>query len=86
MRIPYDIVVFFAVLFAPFWSIVLLCLFGMYIFPRWYEIIITFALFEFLFHAPLPAFMMATTTMLPLSFYALITLIGVEWLRDRVRE
>lgn len=85
MRIAYDIMIFLAVFFTPFWCVLALALFGALLFPRWYEIIVVFALFEFLFQGGATIFMSARP-FVPLACFALLFIFLIEWGRKQIRK
>ena len=84
MRIIYDIILFVAVLFSPFWLLVLLAILGIIMFPKWYEFIAIFALFDLLYRGD-PTFS-THILMVPLALYALFALLCVELVRKRIRK
>lgn len=85
MRVLFDLILFCAVLFAPFWLILVVSAVGILMIPRWYEVVFAYALYELMFRgalsdlAPLYLF-------IPLSAYAFIAVIVNEWIRGRIRE
>lgn len=85
MRVVYDIMIFFAVLFTSFWWVLMLSILGSILFSWWYEIIAVFVLFELLFRGsmtlPGTLFFLA-----PFSLYALIFLLCIEWVRKHIRR
>lgn len=84
MRIIYDIILFIAVLLSPFWLLVSLAILGIVLFPKWYEVIAFFALFDLLFRGD-PSFS-TYALMVPLALYALLALLCAELVRKRIRE
>ena len=84
MRIIYDIILFVAVLFSPFWLIIGLAILGIILFPKWYEVIAVFAFFDLLFRGD-PSFS-TPILMVPLALYALFVLLCAELVRKRIRE
>lgn len=86
MRIFFDIGVLLAVLYAPFWFMVVLCAIGLYVYTKWFEFILATAIYQLLFHATLPEYMTRAEAILPLTFYALLIFVTIEWLRKYIRE
>lgn len=85
MRIFFDIMLFTAVLFAPFWCLLIISAVGILMIPRWYEVIGAYALYEFLFLGSFSG-MSPFLQYVPLPIYALVLLLLNEWVRGRVRE
>lgn len=85
MRVLFDLILFCAVLFAPFWVVLLVSAVGILMIPRWYEVIFAYALYELMFRGTLPDAAPLYLSV-PLPAYALLVLFVNEWIRGRIRE
>lgn len=84
MRTYFNIAIFVAVIFTPFWFVLVISFAGLYFVQRWYGLVFAFVIYELLYYPGLD--MLPVWLYIPLPVYALVAIIANEWVRLRVRE
>ncbi len=86
MRILLDALLFGAVLFAPLWVVVALSAIGIFMFAGYTEVVIAFFVYDLLYFGGAFFLNPTTFTVVPLTLYAFLALMGSAVLRQRIRK
>ncbi len=86
MRIILDIILFFAVLFAPLPVVCALSLLGLFLFVEYVEVVAAFLLYDLLYFGGNFFVDVPHLTIIPLTAYAFLAFVLNGVLRKRIRE